>query len=419
MFDAAVQARELRGIQQRLAAQGKISSGRGGDPRTSNQQGYGEFHYNGPALDSNNEIIVKKGGSGRSKGDAAAKEAKKERDAVLDLIKTLEREIELERELDPVKRQMIQYREQMAAATAQERAKVEELIVQREREKAATESLKWAGDQAGDSLVDALMGGVDAGERLIETLKRAVLQALLLGNGPLAGLFGGGLFGGGGFDLFNGLFDGGGLFDNIVGQAEGGIVYGPGGPTDDKVPRMLSPGEFVVNARATRQHRGILEQLNDAPEAGLRQIVLQERQAASAAIAGRDADIFADPRGVDARGMVFGQGGPEDDKEPRWLSPGEFVVNARATRRHRHMLEALNDAPGMATGGFVGQGGGEAQMGGSVTIAPVIDARGAHDPAAVEAAAKRGMAMALDEYRRTGLPNDIRRSIDSPHVRRF
>ncbi|MDO9639692.1 MAG: phage tail length tape measure family protein [Pseudotabrizicola sp.] len=343
LYDAAVQVNNLRGIQQRLAAEGKVSSGRGGDPRTSNQQGYGEFKYTGPALDVNNNIIPKKdrGGAG---GDAAAKEAKKERDAVLDLIKTLEREIELERELDPVKRQMIQYREQMTAATQAERDKVEELIIQREREKAATESLKWAQEQTGDALVDALMGGADAGERLIETLKRAALQALLLGNGPLAGLFGGGLFGGG-------LFGGGGA---------GGLGS------------LLGGG-----------------------------------------------DLFANIGGLAGGGMVYGAGGPTDDKVPRWLSPGEFVVNARATRRHRTMLEGLNGAPGMAAGGYVGQGGGSAPVGGNVTFAPVIDARGSQDPAAVEQAARRGMALALDEYRRTGLPNDIQRSLDSPSVRRF
>lgn len=268
--------------------------------------------------------------------------AKEEADAVQDLIEKLEREVELERELDPIKREMIQHREALAAATAEERAKVEELIVQRERERSVTESLKWAGEQTGDALIDGLMGAGDATERLIDTLKRAVLQAVLLGNGPLGGLLGGGIFGGGGGGggggmLFDGLFSGGGLF---AGLAEGGMVFGEGGPTDDKVPR--------------------------------------------------------------------------------WLSPGEFVVNARATRRHRHMLERLNDAPGMATGGIIAGGASPSSaLAGGVTIAPVIDARGSQDPAAVEQAARRGMALALEEYRRTGLPEDIQRSLDSPYVRRY
>jgi cell wall-associated NlpC family hydrolase len=52
-------------------------------------------------------------------------------------------------------------------------------------------------------------------------------------------------------------------------------------------------------------------------------------------------------------GPVGGQGGPRSDNQLRWLSPGEFVVNARAAARHRAMLEAIN-APRMATGGPVG-----------------------------------------------------------------
>ncbi len=39
------------------------------------------------------------------------------------------------------------------------------------------------------------------------------------------------------------------------------------------------------------------------------------------------------------------------------LSDGEFVVNAAATRRHRALLEAVNDnrLPGFASGGYVGE----------------------------------------------------------------
>ncbi|WFU88991.1 phage tail length tape measure family protein [Rhizobium sp. CC1099] len=44
--------------------------------------------------------------------------------------------------------------------------------------------------------------------------------------------------------------------------ADGGHVSGPGGPTDDSVPAMLSNGEFVINSRATRKHRQLLEAIN-------------------------------------------------------------------------------------------------------------------------------------------------------------
>lgn len=45
-------------------------------------------------------------------------------------------------------------------------------------------------------------------------------------------------------------------------MATGGRVRGSGGPTADKVPTMLSPGEFVVNARSTRRNLGLLHALN-------------------------------------------------------------------------------------------------------------------------------------------------------------
>lgn len=45
--------------------------------------------------------------------------------------------------------------------------------------------------------------------------------------------------------------------------AEGGMVRGPGGPTGDKIPARLSNGEFVVNAKATRQFLPTLKAINE------------------------------------------------------------------------------------------------------------------------------------------------------------
>lgn len=42
----------------------------------------------------------------------------------------------------------------------------------------------------------------------------------------------------------------------------GGRVYGPGTGTSDDVPAYLSRGEFVVNAKATRKHIGLLHAIN-------------------------------------------------------------------------------------------------------------------------------------------------------------
>lgn len=38
--------------------------------------------------------------------------------------------------------------------------------------------------------------------------------------------------------------------DEMTGHATGGFIYGAGGPTEDKIPAMLSNGEYVINADA-------------------------------------------------------------------------------------------------------------------------------------------------------------------------
>ncbi|MCP2936816.1 hypothetical protein NK983_29430, partial [Salmonella enterica subsp. enterica serovar Typhimurium] len=88
---------------------------------------------------------------------------------------------------------------------------------------------------------------------LVKQLARAALQAALIGNGPLAGLFGGGkgllgsLFSGiggstaGPFSAGAGGYTGMGPF-----LAGGGKVSGPGTGTSDSILAHLSDGEYVV-----------------------------------------------------------------------------------------------------------------------------------------------------------------------------
>jgi len=52
------------------------------------------------------------------------------------------------------------------------------------------------------------------------------------------------------------------------GFATGGYITGPGGPTSDLIPAMLSNQEFVVNAAATRKFRPILESINNGSYRG-------------------------------------------------------------------------------------------------------------------------------------------------------
>lgn len=116
---------------------------------------------------------------------------------------------------------------------------------------------------AGNSLVDVFKGALKGTDALVDSVKRladslldAVLKAALLGQGPLAGLFGTGSTSNGGIGgIVAGLF-GGFKF------ADGGFVSGPGSSRSDSIPARLSNGEFVMNAAATKKHRALLEAIN-------------------------------------------------------------------------------------------------------------------------------------------------------------
>ena len=57
---------------------------------------------------------------------------------------------------------------------------------------------------------------------------------------------------------FFGLKDGG----PVLRRAGGGPVFGPGGPRDDRVPALLSNGEYVINAAAYDRHPALVEAIN-------------------------------------------------------------------------------------------------------------------------------------------------------------
>ena len=55
-----------------------------------------------------------------------------------------------------------------------------------------------------------------------------------------------------------GFIEDGKVLDKIA----GGSVRGPGSGTSDSIPALLSNGEFVINAKATRKHGALLEAIN-------------------------------------------------------------------------------------------------------------------------------------------------------------
>jgi murein DD-endopeptidase MepM/ murein hydrolase activator NlpD len=126
-------------------------------------------------------------------------------------------------------------------------------------------ALKGVAADGLQSLEDGFIGVVTGTETVAQAFKKmamsiladlariaiekVILSALGLADGGEAG--GGGSGGSGSFLKIIGLADGGGL------------LSGSGGAREDKIPAMLSAGEFVVNASSTARHRRLLHAIND------------------------------------------------------------------------------------------------------------------------------------------------------------
>lgn len=188
-------------------------------------------------------------GAGRGSGGGGGGAARAEADAVSDLIARQERELEILRELDPVKKEMLRYSEQTTGATEAERQQLETLIATRQREestiKARGDALRYANDMTMNLLNTIIVQGKSA-NAVAQQLLGTLLQAFVQGSGPLAGILG----------------IKGGLWDMLPKRAGGGIINGAGTGTSDSILARVSDGEYIVNARATAHHRPLLEEIN-------------------------------------------------------------------------------------------------------------------------------------------------------------
>jgi hypothetical protein len=174
-------------------------------------------------------------GAGASTGSGKGKSST-EASQIDQLIASLKGERDVLRELDPVQQRMILLRREMTDATPKQTVVVRDLITTIEQERAAWESAQDMGQFFGNtalSSIEALRKGskdlVGVLDDVIDSLAQAVLQSMLLGQGPLAGAFGtkgadggiGGIFGMLG-SLFGGFHANGGIIPNgtfgIVGE---------------------------------------------------------------------------------------------------------------------------------------------------------------------------------------------------------
>ena len=151
---------------------------------------------------------------------------------------------------------------QLAAGMAQAEAATGRL---REKQEGLAEAGYFFGQQMTDALAGLLSGTMTAEQALqsmLQTLIKVGLQAILMGEGPLAGLFG-----------MGGKSSSGGGFGGIFGALLGGLFgFEKGGYTGDgnrQAPAgVVHRGEYVLSKRAVerlgvqnldRMHRGALK----------------------------------------------------------------------------------------------------------------------------------------------------------------
>lgn len=124
-------------------------------------------------------------------------------------------------------------------------------------------------------------------------------------------------------------------------------------------------------------------------------------------------------------GYLTGPGSGTSDSIPMYGSSGEFMVNAKATARHRPMLEAINSGsavPGFARGGMVAPptfgsgtpaGSGAAQGGAQDRV--VIELRPSPEFSVQMTRTSQQVAVeVIDQYDRETLPGSVDRVLDDP-----
>ncbi len=193
--------------------------------------------------------------------DRAAKAAERERKAVTDLIKDLEFEASLVGKSALEKEKMTALRHAGAAATAAEKAQIEQLVEANykateayDKQQAAIQEVNEAGREFAGTLVSGLLSGAKASDVLSDALGRLADRFL---NSGLDALFGGG----GGFGgLLGGLFGGGTNYFPPAPSMSGGL-YAKGGYTGsggvNEPAGVVHKGEVVWSQDDVRRAGGV------------------------------------------------------------------------------------------------------------------------------------------------------------------
>lgn len=154
--------------------------------------------------------------------------------------------------------------DELAGGYAQATVAANQLQEAQDNARKAADDFKGMAKDALGGFISDLRQGKSAAEALGNALDRITDKLIDMAmNSLFDGLFSG--FGGFGGGMPNtagfvpGLFSKGGP----VHAATGGRISGPGSGTSDSIPAMLSDGEFVVNAAATKRNRALLEAINN------------------------------------------------------------------------------------------------------------------------------------------------------------
>jgi hypothetical protein len=182
------------------------------------------------------------------------------------------------------------------------------------------------------------------------------------------------------------------------GMASGGMVYASKGRLinfqpkgTDTVPAMLTPGEFVVNRKATQKNLGLLRSINNGQSTSgnyavggvvntgtptldqntINRAVSNSINNFQNTLGNIDKNTSHTRKVVDkeiSQTQLFNQGGvvyaskgqligakPKGtDTVPAMLTPGEFVVNRKATQKNLPLLKSINSgSKGYSKGGVV------------------------------------------------------------------
>lgn len=229
----------------------------------------------------------------------------------------------------------------------------------------AAELSQFFGDTAVDALHGIITGTKTASQSLAEmasALVKMALQASLLNQGPLAGLGRGG--GGTGGAAGNGA----GQIASILGGS-GGSGRGSAG---NMLASLLGSGGGGAGAAGGASAGGPLASLLGGGGAALSSALPMIAGALALGAIGKKiggpfGKIFSllggglgafsgGLFGFAGGGHIRGPGTGTSDSIPIMASNGEYMVNAKATRRYLPLLDAINSgkAPAFATGGIVG-----------------------------------------------------------------